>query len=91
MKAELPGVDKKDISIDLNGDTLTLKGERSSENEIKEDKYYHKERVYGNFERHFKLPENVDPEKITAEFKDGVLNIQIAKPELIKPKQITVH
>ena len=91
VKAELPGVDKKDISIDLNGDTLTLKGERSSENEVKEEKYYHKERVYGSFQRNFKLPENVDPEKITADFKDGVLKIEIAKPEAIKPKQITVH
>ena len=91
VKAELPGVDKKDISIDFNGDTLTLKGERSSEKEVKEDKYYHKESVYGSFERHFKLPENVDPEKITADFKDGVLKIEIAKPEAIKPKQITIH
>ena len=91
VKAELPGVDKKDISVDLNGDTLTLKGERTSENEVKEDKYYRKERVYGSFERHFKLPENVNPEKINADFKDGVLKVEIAKPEATKPKQITVH
>jgi HSP20 family protein len=91
VKAELPGVDKKDISVDLNGDTLTLKGERTSEKEAKEDQYYRKERVYGSFERHFKLPENVNPEKINADFKDGVLKVEIAKPEAIKPKQITVH
>jgi len=91
VQAELPGVDKKDISVDLNGDTLTLKGERTSEKEAKEDKYYRKERVYGSFERHFKLPENVNPEKINADFKDGVLKVEIAKPEATKPKQITVH
>lgn len=91
VKAELPGVDKKDISVDLNGDTLTLKGERTSENEVKEDKYYRKERVHGSFERHFKLPENVNPEKINADFKDGVLKVEITKPEASKPKQITVH
>ena len=91
VKAELPGVDKKDISVDLNGDTLTLKGQRSTEKEVKEDKYYRKERVYGSFERHFKLPENINLEKINADFKDGLLKIEIPKPEETKPKQITVH
>ena len=91
VKAELPGIDKKDITLDLKDRVLTLKGERSHENEVKEDKYYRRERSYGKFCRAFTLPAQVDPEKIKAEFKDGVLNISIPKPEENKPKQITVH
>ena len=89
--AELPGVDKKDIKIDLKDHVLTLKGERSYENDVKEDNYYHKERAFGIFQRAFRLPVNLDPEKIHADFKDGVLKIEISKPEEEKPKKITVH
>ncbi len=91
IKAELPGVDKKDITIDLKNGVLTLKGERSYDNEVTDDKYYRKERAYGKFERSFTLPVNVDSDKIKAEYKDGVLNIEIPKPEDHKPKKITVH
>lgn len=91
IKAELPGVDKKDITIDLKDGVLTLKGERSYGNEVTDDKYYRKERAYGKFERSFSLPVNVDADKIKAEYKDGVLNIEIPKPEDHKPKKITVH
>jgi HSP20 family protein len=91
IKAELPGVDKKDIVVHVTGKFLTLKGERSSENEVKKDKYHRKERSYGKFERIFTLPVEVDPDKITADYKDGVLKIDIPKPEEQKPKKITVH
>ncbi len=91
VKAELPGVDKKDISVDLNGRVLTLRGERSTDNEVKEDNYYRKERCYGKFERSFTLPEGVEPDKVEADYKDGVLKIGIPKPEEHKSKQITVH
>jgi HSP20 family protein len=91
IKAELPGVDKKDIDIDLKDHVLTLKGERSYENEVKEDNYYHKERVFGKFQRAFRLPANLDSEKINADFKDGVLKIEIPKPEEEKPQKIVVH
>ena len=91
VKAELPGVDKDQIAVDLDGRTLTLKGERDGENEVTEDNYYRRERVYGRFERSFALPAEVDPDAIKAEFKDGVLKIEIPKPEVPKPKQITVH
>jgi HSP20 family protein len=91
VKAELPGVEKKDVSVDLDGRILTLKGERSSEKEVKEEKYYRRERVYGKFKRHFSLPEAIDPETIKADFKDGVLKIEVPKPAQAKPKQITVH
>jgi len=91
VKAELPGVDKKDIVVDVKGRLLTLKGERSSENEVKEDKYHRRERAYGKFERVFTLPAEVDPDKITAGYKDGILTIDIPKPEEKKPKKIAVH
>ena len=91
IKAELPGVAKQDIVVDVKGRFLTLKGERSSENEVKEDKYHRRERAYGKFERIFTLPAEVDSDKIKADYKDGVLKIDIPKPEKQKPKQITVH
>ena len=91
LKVELPGVDKKDISIDVKDRVLTLKGERSSDNEVKEESYYRRERAFGKFERAFNLAADVDPEKINADYKDGVLKIDIPKPEAQKPKQITIH
>ena len=91
ITAELPGMDKKDIVVHVNGRFLTLNGERSFENEVKEDKYHRKERSYGKFQRVFTLPEEVDSDKITADYKDGILKIHIPKSEEGKPKQITVH
>jgi HSP20 family protein len=91
INAELPGVDKKDIVIDVKGRFLTLKGERSSEKEVKEDKYYRRERANGSFERVFTLPAEIDPDKIKADYKDGILKIDIPKPEEQKPKQIAVN
>ena len=91
LKAELPGMDKKDIDIALKDGVLTLEGERSYEKEVKEDSYYRKERAFGHFHRSFSLPENVDPGKITADFKDGVLKVEIPKPAERKPKKITIH
>jgi HSP20 family protein len=91
LKAELPGVDKKDIAVDVKDDVLTLKGERSADSEVKDKNYYRKERFFGRFERSFTLPVNVDAGKITADYKDGVLKVSLPKPEEIKPKQITVH
>lgn len=91
IKAELPGMDKKDIEIDVKDRVLSLKGERSYDNEVKEDKYYRRERLFGNFMRSFTLPSNVDPEKISADYKEGVLSITVPKPEAEKPKKISVH
>jgi HSP20 family protein len=91
IKAELPGVSKKDIEIDIKDRVLTLKGERSADNEVKEDNYYRRERTYGRFERSFTIPPNVDPDKIKADYNDGVLKIEVPKPEDQKPKQISVH
>ena len=91
IKAELPGVDKKDIAIDLKDRVLTLSGERSYENEVKEENYYRRERSYGKFQRAFTLPADVDSDKINAEFKEGLLQIEVPKPEQQKPKQVTIH
>lgn len=91
VQAELPGVERDQIAVDVDGRILTLKGERSTEQEAKEDNYYRRERVYGRFERAFTLPAEVDPDQIKADFKDGVLKIEVPKPETHKPKQITVH
>lgn len=91
LKAELPGVEKKDIEIDVEGRVLTLKGKRAEENEVKKENYYQRERVVGNFARSFSLHAEIKPEKIKAEFKDGVLTLEIPKPEEHKPKKITVH
>lgn len=91
IKAELPGIDKKDIKVDLKDRVLTLEGERSRENEVKKEDYYRKERAFGRFQRSFTLSAEIDPEKIKAEFKDGVLKVEIPKPEEKKPKKIAVH
>ena len=91
ITAELAGVDKDKISIDLKDGVLTLSGERSDDSEAKEDSYYRRERTYGKFQRAFTLPAEVDSDKIKAEFKDGVLVIEVPKPEKSKPKRITIH
>ena len=91
LKAELPGVEKDNIVVDVKDGVLTLKGERSSDSEANEKTYFRRERTFGSFERRFNLPDNVDPEKITADYKDGILEVGIPKPEEIIPKQITVH
>lgn len=91
IKAELAGVDKDDIKVDLKDRVLTLSGERAYDNEAKEENYYRKERFYGKFQRAFTLPTDVDSDKITAEFKDGVLRVEVPKPEEKKAKQVTIH
>jgi HSP20 family protein len=90
IHAELPGIKKEEVAVDVKGNVLTIKGERSFNKEVKEENYYRKERSYGSFHRAFTLPLEVDPDKIKAKFKDGVLEIEVPKPEAEKPKQITV-
>ncbi len=90
VKAELPGVDRKDISLHLENNVLTLKGERRFEKETKEENYHRIERAYGGFSRAFSIPGTVDEEKIRAEYCDGVLKIALPKKEQVKPKQIRI-
>jgi HSP20 family protein len=91
VKADLPGIKKDDIQIDLKDSTLTLKGEKKFEENVSKDNYVRTERSYGTFVRSFTLPENVDAEKIKASYKDGVLELTLPKREEAKPKQIKVE
>jgi HSP20 family protein len=90
LKVELPEVDAKDVEIQVEGNTLTLKGERKLEREDKRDGYHRIERTYGAFSRTFTLPNTVDVEHITAESKDGVLRVLLPKKAETKPRQIKV-
>ena len=90
LAAELPGVGKEDISVEVKDNILTLKGERTANPNIKRKKFYRHERCYGTFQRSFTLQHDIQPNLIKATFKDGVLEIEIPKPDEEQPKQITV-
>jgi HSP20 family protein len=91
LKADLPEVDAKNVGIQVENGTLTLKGERRFEQE-KNGKGFHRiERSYGSFVRAFSLPETVDAEKIKADYKSGVLTVTIVKKEVAKPRTINVE
>jgi HSP20 family protein len=90
IKAELPGVDPKDVDIRLDNNVLTVQGERKLDNEVKKENYHRVERSYGAFTRSFTLPTTVDPGGIKAEYKDGVLRVTLPKREEAKPKQIQI-
>jgi HSP20 family protein len=90
IKAELPGVKKRDVSIDVKDNVLTLKGERKHDENIREENYYRRECAYGKFQRAFTLPDAVDPNKIEASYKDGVLKVTVPKTEESKAKKIEI-
>jgi len=90
IKAELPGVDPKDVDIRLDNNVLTINGERKLDNEVKKESYHRVERSYGAFTRSFTLPTTVDPNGIKAEYRDGVLRVTLPKREEAKPKQIQI-
>lgn len=93
VKAELPGLERKDIDISLERDLLVIKGEKKHEKEESEKHFYRKERRYGSFYRALRLPAEVESEKIDATYKDGVLKITLPKTEESKKKiaHIKVH
>ena len=90
LKAELPGIAREDIDLRVENNTLTLRGERKREAEIKQDQYHRVERSFGSFTRSFSLPSRVDTDKVRAEFKDGVLSITLPVKAEAKPRQIEV-
>ncbi|HVB28474.1 MAG TPA: Hsp20/alpha crystallin family protein [Terriglobia bacterium] len=90
LKAELPGVDSKDVEASMHDGKLYLKGERKYESDVKEESYLHVERAYGGFARTFTLPASVDAEKVKAEFKDGILTLTMPKREEAKPRKIKI-
>ncbi|HUR36378.1 MAG TPA: Hsp20/alpha crystallin family protein [Terriglobales bacterium] len=91
LHVEVPGLNEKDIDIRLENNTLTLRGERKFETEQKEENFRRVERRYGSFMRSFTLPNTVDAENVSAQYVNGVLNIQLAKKAEAKPKQIKVN
>jgi len=90
VKAELPGLDVKDIDVQVTDDVLTLRGEKKTEEEKKDEKYYYKERGYGSFQRSFQLPAGVKSDKVDAQFKNGVLTITMPKSKESKQKRIEI-
>ena len=90
IKAELPEVKKEDVKVTVENGTLSITGERKFEKEEKGKKYHRVERAYGSFMRSFTLPEGTTGDKVSAEFKDGVLKVHLPKSEEAKPKSIDV-
>lgn len=91
LKADVPGVDMKDIDIRMENGTLTIKGERKLEQQGKANGFHRLERAYGSFARSFSLPESVDPERIKADYRNGVLTVTMPKKEVAKPRSIKVE
>lgn len=90
VKADLAGVKREDVHIEVENSVLTLRGERKLEHEEKKKGYHRVERAYGSFSRSFALPDTVDTDKIDAAFRDGVLNVTIPKRPAAQKKQIKV-
>jgi HSP20 family protein len=90
VKAELPGMKEEDIDISVTGGTLTIRGERKTESEVKEEDYYCCERSYGSFSRSIAVPSNVDAQKIEAIYEDGMLEVSLPKIPEIKPKKVSI-
>jgi HSP20 family protein len=90
LKAELPGIAREDIDLRVENNTLTLRGERKRDTEVKQEQYHRVERAYGAFSRSFSLPSRIDTEKVRAEFKDGVLAITLPVKAEARPRQIEV-
>jgi HSP20 family protein len=90
VKADLPGVDVKDLDIRVENNILTIRGERQFEKKVDEDSYLRVERAYGSFSRSFSLANTVNPDGIKADYQNGVLTLNVPKREEAKPKQIKV-
>jgi HSP20 family protein len=91
LLAELPGVNKNEVKVSIEKGILTLTGQRGQENESKGLRYHRVERVYGRFARSFALPESVDEQKLSAEFRDGLLKIHLPKAEKAKPRSVEIR
>ena len=91
LKLEVPGIDEKDLDVQIENNTLTVKGERKFEKEEKEENFHRIERSYGNFYRTFTLPSTVETDKISAKYTAGVLKLELKKKAEAQPKQIKVE
>ncbi len=90
VKAEIPGMKKEDIEINITDNVLTIKGEKKQERKMQNEDYHRIECSYGTFQRSFSLPKAIKPDNVTASYKDGVLTITIPKAEEVKPKRIQI-
>lgn len=88
---DLPGVDKNDVSVEVKENLLIIKGDRPAEKDVDNNNYYRRERSCGSFHRSFAMRGTIAPDKIKAKFKNGVLKVELAKPEEDKPKQVSVN
>jgi HSP20 family protein len=91
LLVELPGVNEKDVDLKLEGTVLTIRGERKQNSESEGYNFYQVESYYGPFSRSFTLPETVDPDKISAQYKDGILGITLPQKPEVKPRSIKVN
>jgi HSP20 family protein len=90
LRADLPGLSKADVNIELEDNVLTISGERKAEREDRNEGYYRIERASGAFSRSLTLPEGVDPNSVQAQFDRGVLEVRIPKPEQRKPRKVAI-
>jgi HSP20 family protein len=90
ITADLPGFQGDDVDVSVEGGVLTIRGERKFEDASEGETYHRVERTYGLFERTFTLPNTVDPSKVEARFKDGVMHVRLPKREELKPRSIKV-
>ena len=90
IKAEIPGVQKEDVKVTVQDGMLTMQGERKMEKEEKGKKFHRIERSYGSFVRSFRIPDDADENSVKAEFKDGMLNVTLAKSAKAKAKSVNV-
>ena len=90
LRADLPGLSEEEVNIELEDNVLTISGQRKAEHEERKEGYYRVERASGSFSRSLTLPEGVDPEKVSANFDRGVLEVRIPKPEQRKPRKVTI-
>jgi HSP20 family protein len=91
VRAEVPGVQKEQLESQVEDGTLVLSGERKRESEVREEDAYRLERSYGKFSRSFRLPATVDPSKITAQYRDGVLELRLPKLDQARPRKVAIQ
>jgi len=90
LKAELPDMSREDIDITVENFVLTIKGEKKPSSDVKDEQFHHVERRFGSFSRSFSLPQTVDQNKVSAEYKNGVLTVRLPLRDEAKPRQIKV-
>lgn len=90
LKAEIPGVDRSDISVDVDRNRLTVRGERRFSDDVERERYHRVERAYGAFSRSFELPLSIRQEEITAEYRNGVLTVRMPKRDESASQQVTI-